>query len=62
MHLIPLDSKLVSMGTTPSDPNGYINKCILNIRFFEANKKINPQFTKVNEELNFAVERRKSNG
>jgi hypothetical protein len=50
------------MDTTPFDPNGYINKCILNIRFFEANKKFNPQFTKVNEELNFAVERRKSNG
>ena len=34
---------------------------ILKIRFFEANKKLNPQFTLVNEEFNFDVERKKSN-
>jgi hypothetical protein len=31
------------------------------IRFFEANKKLNPQYISVYEEFNFAVERRKSN-
>jgi hypothetical protein len=29
----------------------------LKIRFFEANKKLNPQFTLVNEEFNYEVER-----
>ena len=33
----------------------------MKIRFFEANKKLNPQFTQVNEEFNFEVERRKNN-
>ena len=36
-------------------------KVILKIIFFEADNKLNPQFTEVNEEFNFEVERRKSN-
>lgn len=31
----------------------------LKTQIFEANKKLKPQFTVVNEDFNFAVERRK---